>query len=278
MSEATLRLGFFFALLALLMLSEWRWPRNRSAPVRTRRWPVNLGFGLLNTLCLRVLTPWLAFAIALRARDLGIGMFNMIQAPTWLAAALSLLLLDMTIYWQHRLMHVVPWLWRMHRLHHTDLALDVTSGVRFHPLEILFSLVVKLGAVLALGAPPIAVLAFEILLSSFSLFTHTNLALPVPLDRALRWLVVTPDMHRIHHSVLRDEHDSNFGFNASWWDRLFGSYRDQARQSQVELTLGLDVFRAPTDQRFPALLVQPFVDPQSRGDVKGKTHKVRRET
>lgn len=260
MSEATLRLGFFLILLVLLMAGEWRWPRNQSASVRGRRWPVNLGLGLLNTLCLRVLTPWLAFSIALRARDIGIGLFNTIQTPAWLAVALSLLLLDMAIYWQHRLMHVVPWLWRLHRLHHTDLALDVTSGVRFHPLEILFSLAVKLGVVLALGAPPLAVLAFEILLSSFSLFTHTNLALPLRLDRVLRWLIVTPDMHRIHHSVLRDEHDTNYGFNLSWWDRLFSSYRDRARQSQADLTLGLDVFRSNRDQQFPSLLLQPFAD------------------
>ena len=260
MSEAALRLGFFFVLLALLALSEWRWPRNISRAVRLRRWPINLGLGLLNTLCLRVLTPWLAFAIALRARDAGIGLFNIVQVSPWLAIASSMLILDMTIYWQHRLMHVVPWLWRLHRLHHTDLALDVTSGVRFHPLEILFSLAVKLSAVLALGAPPAAVLAFEILLSSFSLFTHTNVAIPERTDRVLRWLIVTPDMHRIHHSVLRDEHDRNFGFNVSWWDRVFGSYRDRARQSQVELRLGLNTFRSPREQRFPALLLQPFVD------------------
>lgn len=260
MSEATLRLGFFFALLGLLALSEWRWPRNISPAVRLRRWPINLGLGLLNTLCLRVLTPWLAFAIALRARDAGIGLFNIVQVSPWLAIVLSMLILDMTIYWQHRLMHVVPWLWRLHRLHHTDLALDVTSGVRFHPLEILFSLAVKLSAVLALGAPPVAVLVFEILLSSFSLFTHANVALPERMDGVLRWLIVTPDMHRIHHSVLRDEHDRNFGFNVSWWDRVFGSYRERARQSQVELTLGLDRFREPAAQRFTALLMQPFAD------------------
>ena len=155
-------------------------------------------------------------------------------------------------------MHVVPWLWRLHRLHHTDLALDTSSGVRFHPLEILFSLLVKLGAVLALGAPPLAVLVFEILLSSFSLFTHTNVAIPVRVDRVLRWLVVTPDMHRFHHSVLSEEHNRNFGFNASWWDRIFRSYRDQPRQSQPELKLGLNQFRERDAQRFGALLAQPF--------------------
>lgn len=261
MSEATLRLAFFIGLLLVLALCEWYWPRHEASPRRTRRWPVNLGFSLVDTLCLRVLTPWLAFAVAVRAHDAGIGLFNVLDAPPWLAITLSMLLLDMAIYWQHRLMHLVPWLWRLHRLHHTDLALDVTSGVRFHPLEILFSLGVKLGVVLALGAPPMAVLAFAILLSSFSLFTHTNVAIPVRADRVLRWLVVTPDMHRIHHSVRREEHDRNFGFNASWWDRLFGSYRDAPAQSQATLKLGLDDFRDDADQRFPKLLAQPFRTP-----------------
>ena len=258
MSESSLRLGLLFVLLVLLMLSEWRWPRNLSPARRLQRWPMNLGLGLLNTLCLRVLSPWLAYFIAIRAHETDIGLFNLVHAPAWLAISVSLLVLDLTIYWQHRLMHVVPWLWRLHRLHHTDLALDTSSGVRFHPLEILFSLLVKLGAVLALGAPPLAVLVFEILLSSFSLFTHTNVAIPVRVDRVLRWLVVTPDMHRIHHSVLSEEHNRNFGFNASWWDRIFRSYRDQPRQSQPELKLGLNQFRERDAQRFGALLAQPF--------------------
>lgn len=260
-SEATLRFGFFIALFVVLAALEWRWPRNRNLPKRASRWPVNLGLAVLNTLVLRLLTPVLAFFVAVWAQQRGLGLFNMVSAPGWLAVAISLLALDMTIYWQHRLMHVVPVLWRLHRLHHTDLALDVTSGVRFHPLEIVFSLAVKVGAVVLLGAPPLAVLAFEVLLSSFSLFTHTNLALPLPLDRVLRWLVVTPDMHRIHHSVLRDEHDRNFGFNASWWDRLFGSYRDAPSQPQATLRLGLNDFREDGEQRFPALLTQPFRNP-----------------
>lgn len=262
MSEALLRLLIFAGLIVLLALMEWRWPRNQARPVRGRRWPVNLGLGLLNTLLLRLLAPVLGYVVAIWAARHGIGLFNIWPAPAWLGTSLSVLLLDMTIYWQHRLMHLVPWLWRLHRVHHTDLALDVTSGLRFHPLEILFSLAVKIAAVLLLGAPPLAVLIFAILLSSFSLFTHTNVAIPVPVDRILRWLVVTPDMHRIHHSVLREEHDRNFGFNASWWDRLFGSYRDQPGQAQSELRLGLGDFRESPQQRFPALLTQPFRNPE----------------
>ena len=258
MNEALVRLSIFVGLIALLAAAEWRWPRNRTPPVRSRRWPVNLGLALLDTLVLRLLTPVLAYFVAVWAQANGVGLFNLWSVPLWLGFILSLLVLDMTIYWQHRLMHVVPWLWRLHRVHHTDVALDVTSGLRFHPLEILFSLAVKAAVVLALGAPAMAVLVFEVLLSSFSLFTHTNLAIPVPVDRVLRWLVVTPDMHRIHHSVLRDEHDRNYGFNVSWWDRLFASYRDQPGQTQTELRLGLEEFRQTHEQRFPALLTQPF--------------------
>ncbi|MGB8636053.1 MAG: sterol desaturase family protein [Rhodanobacteraceae bacterium] len=258
MSEALVRLLIFVALATLLALAEWRWPRHRAPANRARRWPVNLGLGLLNTVCLRLLAPVLAYVMAIWARQHGVGMFNLLSVPAWLAVAVSMLLLDMAIYWQHRILHRVGWLWRLHRVHHTDVALDVSSGLRFHPMEIVLSLGVKVAVVLALGAPPVAVLAFEILLSSFSLFTHTNLAIPVRADRPLRWLIVTPDMHRIHHSVLREEHDSNFGFNASWWDRLFGSYRDQPRQPQAELRLGLEQFRQASEQRFPALLMQPF--------------------
>lgn len=258
MNEAVLRFSIFAVLIVLLAALEWRWPRHLAAPARHRRWPVNLGLGMLDAMLLRLVTPVLAYFVALWAREHGLGLFHLWPVPAWLAIAASVLVLDMAIYWQHRLMHMVPWLWRLHRVHHTDLALDVTSGLRFHPLEILFSLGVKIAVVLVLGAPPMAVLAFEILLSSFSLFTHTNLAIPVPLDRALRWLIVTPDMHRIHHSVLRAEHDRNFGFNASWWDRLFGSYLDRAGQPQTGIRLGLEQFRQAREQRFPALLLQPF--------------------
>ncbi len=266
MTEGVIRLGFFAVLLAVLLLAEWRFPRNRAEPRRTRRWPVNLGFGLIDTLSLRLFTPWLAFAVALRLEGTHVGLFHLIDAPYWLSVSLSVLLLDLVIYWQHRLMHRVSWLWRLHRVHHTDLALDATSAVRFHPLEILFSLGIKLGAVVALGAPPLAVLIFEIILSSLALFTHANVALPERLDRVLRWVVVTPDMHRIHHSVHADEHNRNFGFNASWWDRWFGTYRERPRETQAAMRLGLDVFREMREQQLPRLLWQPFVRSGRDGD------------
>ncbi len=258
MNAALWRASIFLLLLVLLALAEWRWPRHQGATDRLRRWPANLGFGLVGALCLRVLTPWLAIDAALWAQTNHVGLLHVLTLPLWLSVPITLLALDLLIYGQHRLMHRIDWLWRLHRVHHSDLALDVSSGVRFHPFEILFSMALKIAAVVVLGAAPAAVLAFEILLNGFAMFTHANLALPLRLDRALRWLVITPDMHRIHHSVLRDEQDTNFGFNVSWWDRLFRSYRAAPRQPQASLPLGLDEFRGRHDQRFDQLLLQPF--------------------
>lgn len=209
-------------------------------------------------LCLRVLVPWLAVDAALWAKHENFGLLHLLRVPTWLAIPLALLALDLMIYGQHRLMHKIRWLWRMHRLHHSDLALDVTSAVRSHPSELFFSMGLKIATVLLLGALPVAVLAFVIVLNDLAMFTHANLALPVSFDRVLRRLLVTPDMHRIHHSIIRVEQDSNFGFNLSCWGRLFGSYRDRPKQPQATLTLGLEQFREAPAQRFDQLLVQPF--------------------
>jgi sterol desaturase/sphingolipid hydroxylase (fatty acid hydroxylase superfamily) len=210
---------------------------------------------------LRLLLPWLAFDAARYAQTHQLGVLYALALPEWLRFALALLLLDCTIYWQHRLLHAVPWLWRLHRVHHSDLALDATSGVRFHPLEVLLSTAIKIVTVLLLGAPPLAVLIFVIALNGFALFTHANLALPQRLDAALRWVLVTPDMHRIHHSIERSEHDRNFGFHLIWWDRLFGSYLAVPPAPQSTLPLGLTIFRDVRAQRLSALLAQPFRDP-----------------
>lgn len=258
MQDATFRLALFLALLALLGLAEWRWPRHIRQPRRRQRWSVNLGLGLINALCLRLLLPWLAVDAALWARAHDFGLLHQSRMPAWSAAVLGFVALDLLIYTQHRLMHRVGWLWRLHRVHHTDLSLDVSSGVRFHPLEILLSMGIKIAAVLLLGVAPMVVAAFEIVLSSFALLTHANLDLPLRLERWLRWVFVTPDMHRIHHSVLREEHDSNFSFHVSWWDRLFGSYRATPRQPQPTMALGLDAFRDAPAQRLSSLLVQPL--------------------
>jgi len=253
-----LRLACFLSLLTVLGLAEAIWPRHSAAPKRRKRWPVNLGLGLLNVMCLKLLLPWLAVDAALWAQARHWGLLPRLPIPSVLAAVIAFAALDLVIYAQHRVMHRVPLLWRMHRMHHTDLALDVSSGVRFHPAEIMLSMGVKIGAVILLGAAPQVVLIFEIALSSFALFTHANLDLPGAVDRGLRRVFVTPDMHRIHHSVLTVEHDTNFGFQVSWWDRLFGTYRASPASAKATMTLGLDDFRAPAQQRFTALLKQPI--------------------
>jgi sterol desaturase/sphingolipid hydroxylase (fatty acid hydroxylase superfamily) len=253
-----LRLACFLLLLTILGVAEAIWPRHSADPLRRRRWPVNFGLGLLNVLCLKVLLPWLAVDAALWAQSNHLGLLPWLALPPWLAAVIAFAALDLVIYAQHRLTHRVPFLWRLHRMHHTDLALDVSSGVRFHPGEILVSMGIKMGTVVLLGIAPAVVLVFEIVLSSFSLLTHANLNLPAGLDRRLRRIFVTPDMHRIHHSILRAEQDTNFGFHVSWWDRLFGTYRDAPGSDASTMTLGLESFRAPAEQRFAALLRQPI--------------------
>lgn len=257
MSDTTLRLLLFLSLLALLSIAERFWPRHTAVPRRRQRWPVNFGLGAINVLCLRLLLPWLAVDAAFWARQKDFGLLHLLHFAPWPAAVIAFVALDLTIYTQHRLMHRIGILWRLHRLHHTDTVLDVSSGVRFHPLEIVLSMGIKIAVVLLLGAGPAVVATFEIVLSSFSLMTHANLRLPRRLDTWLRWVFVTPDMHRIHHSVLSAEHDSNYGFNISWWDRLFGSYLAQPRQAQETMPLGLATFRDVEAQRLLNLLIQP---------------------
>ncbi|MDE2155216.1 MAG: sterol desaturase family protein [Xanthomonadaceae bacterium] len=261
MNDPALRLWLFLALLALLGIAERLRPRHAAAPRRWQRWRVNLGLGLINTLCLRLLLPWLAVDAAGWAQAANVGVLHMLRVPPWPAAVIAFVALDLAIYAQHRLMHRIGALWRLHRVHHTDMALDVSSGVRFHPVEILLSMGIKIAVVLLLGAAPLAVLAFEIVLSSFALLTHANVDLPVALDRRLRWIFVTPDMHRIHHSVVPAEHDSNFGFHVSWWDRLFGSYRDAPAAPQSSMPLGLERYRDDRSQQLLALLRQPLDAP-----------------
>ncbi len=249
-----LRLACFFSLLTVLGVAEAVWPRHAAVSRRRERWLVNLGLGLINVLSLKLLLPWLAVDVALWAQAHHLGLLPMVPMPALLAAAIGFATLDLVIYAQHRCMHRFPLLWRLHRLHHTDLALDVSSGVRFHPAEIVLSMGIKMGTVVLLGAAPDVVLIFEIVLSSFALFTHANLGLPVAVDREIRRVFVTPDMHRIHHSILAAEHDTNFGFHVSWWDRLFGTYRANPAADQSTMMLGLEGFREPAQQRLAALL------------------------
>lgn len=253
--ESTVRLGTFLAVFGAMAL--WEALRPFRAPVvpRRARWPHNLGLLLVDVALLRLVAPGAAIAVALAAESGRWGLLHALALPAWAAVPLAVVLLDLAIYAQHVLFHAVPTLWRLHRVHHADLELDVTSGTRFHPLEILVSTGIKCAAVAAIGAPVLAVLVFEVLLNATAVFNHANVSLPAPLDRALRWLLVTPDMHRIHHSMRHEESSSNFGFCLAWWDRLCGTYRAQHRG---ELRIGVDAFREPGDTRLDRLLLQPF--------------------
>lgn len=256
--EPAIRLGFFFGILALLAGCEALWPRRPRTVSRWVRWPSNLGIVAFNTLLLRVLFPTAAVGVALFAEANGWGLFPLLDLPVWAAIALGVILLDLAIYLQHVMFHAVPALWRLHRMHHADLDFDVTTGGRFHPIEIVLSLGIKLAVVVALGPPAAAVLIFEVLLNATSMFNHANLRLPLALDRVLRWFVVTPDMHRVHHSIVVRETNSNFGFNLPWWDRLFGTYRAQPAASHEGMTIGITQFRDPRELRLDLMLWQPF--------------------
>jgi len=257
--EAAIRLGFFFGLLVLMAAWEVLAPRRVLSTPKSARWVTNLSIVVLNTLLLRLLLPAAAVGVAALATQRHWGVFNNLSLSDWLIIAMSVVALDLTIYLQHVLFHAVPILWRIHRIHHTDLDFDVTTGVRFHPLEIILSLLIKFSAILVLGTPVMAVLIFEVLLNATSMFNHGNVRLPAVLDRVLRWIVVTPDMHRVHHSVEDDETNSNFGFNLPWWDRLFGSYRAQPRAGHEGMIIGIRGFRNPTHLTLPWLLIQPFI-------------------
>lgn len=263
--EPAIRLTAFAGLLALLMgLEAWA-PRRARVLGRWTRWPSNLGIVALNTGVLRLVAPVLPVVLALEAAEAGWGLFNALPVPPWAAFVASVLLLDFAIWFQHLVFHKVGPLWRLHRMHHADQDIDVTTGARFHPIEIALSLFIKLGVVVALGAPAAAVLVFEVLLNATAMFNHANLRLPPRLDALLRLVVVTPDMHRVHHSWHRDETDSNYGFNFPWWDRLFRTYRAQPRDGHTGMTIGLPAFRTAGDQALWRMLVQPFRGPSDVG-------------
>ena len=260
--ESAIRLGCFLGILLAMMGWEWRLPRRAPSLPRARRWPANLGIVAVDSAVLRLAFPVLAVGAAQLAETRGWGLFHWLNAPFWPAFVASMLLLDLTIYAQHVAFHKIPLLWRLHRMHHTDLDFDVTTALRFHPLEIVLSMLIKWAVVVLPGAPPVAVLVFEVVLNATAMFNHGNVRLPPRLDRALRWLVVTPDMHRVHHSIRREETDSNFGFNLPWWDRLFGTYRDQPRDGHSGMTIGLEYFRDWRATRLEGLLLQPFLVPE----------------
>jgi sterol desaturase/sphingolipid hydroxylase (fatty acid hydroxylase superfamily) len=257
-SEPVIRLAVLAGVLGVMVGWELLAPRRALVESRRRRWLANLGIVLVDTAILRLAVPGAAVGLAVLAQQHGWGLLPLLDLPAWAAIALSLLLLDAALYGQHVATHAVPFLWRLHRVHHTDLDIDVTTGLRFHPFEIVLSLVYKGAVVVALGAPPVAVLMFEVLLNAGSLFSHGNVRLPLGLDRLIRLAWVTPDMHRVHHSILRQETDSNYGTCLSLWDRVFGTYRAQPQAGHDGLVIGIEAFRGRTDQGLGALLLQPF--------------------
>ena len=262
-----LRLGVFLGLFALMAMWETLGPRRTRSLPRIGRWPGNIGISLLDAMLTRLVAPAGAVGFALLADTRHWGALHQVQWPAWAEGLIAFVILDLAIYLQHRIVHAVPMLWRFHRMHHADVDLDVTSGARFHPAEIMLSLGIKFVVIIAMGAPAVAVLLFEIVLNGTAMFNHSNVRLPAFADRALRWLVVTPDMHRVHHSVLRRETDSNFGFNFPWWDRLFGTYRPEPEAGHEGMTLGLEEFRDRKELRLDRLLTQPFRnDPAKRED------------
>src|SRR5258708_1641065 len=256
--EAAVRLAAFITVFTAMALWEAARPGRQRSYSRFRRWRSNLAVVALNTALVRILLPVTAVSLALAGERRGWGMLNYLPVPAWMAVVVSVLLLDVAIYLQHVMFHAVPALWRVHRMHHADLDFDVTTGARFHPIEIVLSMLIKFGAVVALGVPALGVLIFEVLLNATSMFNHGNARIPGRLDRYLRWFVVTPDMHRVHHSIVVGETNSNFGFNLPWWDRLLGTYRDQPAAGHAVMTIGVEQFREARELWLDRMLLQPL--------------------
>ena len=238
-NEIQLRLAFFFCIFAVMAIWELVAPRRQLIVSKVLRWSNNLALVLLNSILLRLLFPAAAMGMAIFVGEKGWGMFNYYDVSFSVAVIASVIIMDAMIYLQHVMVHAIPVLWRLHRVHHADPDFDVTTGARFHPLEIILSMMIKFAVIILLGPPVAAVVIFEILLNVIAMFNHSNVRLYTTLDKYLRLLLVTPDMHRVHHSVEADESNSNFGFNLPWWDRLFGTYRAQPRAGHKDMTIGI---------------------------------------
>lgn len=258
-NELLIRLGFFFGILVVMFLWELIAPRRPLTTSKIIRWFSNLGLVLIDSIVVRLFFPTALAGIALLVQQRGWGLFNQFELPHLLKIIFSVLVLDFVIYLQHIMFHSVPLFWRLHMVHHTDMDIDVTTGVRFHPIEIILSMGIKMIVVVLIGAPAIAVLIFEIILNGTSMFNHGNVHYSQNIDFILRLLVVTPEMHRVHHSTIRWETNSNLGFNFPWWDRLFGTYRGQPAKGHLEMTIGLDQYKEPNKLTLPWLLVLPFI-------------------
>ncbi len=258
-TESLIRVGAFVGLFAAFALWEMSTPRRKLTARKSVRWFSNLALVTMNTLLMPVLVPIAAMSMAKLAQEQGWGLLNNYSVPYFFAFACTILALDFVIYLQHVMFHSVPILWRLHRVHHSDVDLDVSSGTRFHIIEILISLGIKVAAIALIGPPVLAILAFEVLLNGTAMFNHANIRLPEGIDRLLRKVLVTPDMHRVHHSVIREEMDTNYGFNLPWWDYLCGTYRAQPEAGHEGMTIGVDEFREEEDQYLHNLLIQPFI-------------------
>lgn len=262
--EPLVRLGAFAAVLIAMVAWEMSVPWRQRHQPRALRWSGNWGLFLIDILAVRLLFPLGGAGVALYAAHNSYGLFNQIAFPAWLAGIIGFLALDCLIYWQHRLFHAIPVLWRLHRMHHADTELDVSSGIRFHPIEILLSMAIKSTAILILGIPAVTVIIFEIVLNATSMFNHSNIRIPEKWEPWLRLVVVTPAQHVIHHSTEQRETDANFGFNLPWWDWMFGSYIAEPRNGYDKMMIGLSEFRDSDEQRISRLLTQPFRDAESQ--------------
>jgi len=258
-NESTIRISFFLGVLALMAIWELLAPRRPLTTSKKMRWGSNLAITLINPILLRLVIPVPPVGMAALAQERGWGLLNNFHLPYWLTVIIGMMALDCVIYLQHVMFHSVPLLWRLHKMHHTDMDLDVTSGLRFHPIEIVMSMGIKLATVRIMGPPVLAVLIFEVLLNCASMFNHSNAYIPLGIDRVLRLILVTPDMHRVHHSIIDSEGNSNFGFSVSWWDRLFGTYRAQPEEGHQGMTIGLTKFRDASRVTLPWMLIMPFI-------------------
>lgn len=253
-----IRPAIFFGLLVLFAVIEFLLPRRQLKPIKTRRWITNILIILIDSAVVKLLFKSAAIGVAIWAANSGYGLFNMVAAPYWLAFLVSFLVLDFSIWFTHLLSHKIPILWKIHRMHHSDVDIDASTGIRFHPFEIVLSMLWKFFVVILLGAPWEAVLIFEIVLNGTALFNHANIKLPLAFDKILRLAIVTPDMHRVHHSIIAEEHNTNYGFNLSIWDRIFSTYTDQPKHGHDDMTIGLEQWQDDKPSRIDWTLMVPF--------------------
>jgi sterol desaturase/sphingolipid hydroxylase (fatty acid hydroxylase superfamily) len=260
--ETLVRLGFFAAIFFVMALSENIAPRRMLSKSKTKRWISNMGMEIIDVVVLRLIFPLFPVGIAVICAQRGWGLLNYYQIAPLPSLIIGVLALDFVIYLQHRMFHVVPLFWRVHMVHHTDQDIDVTTAVRFHPLEIILSLLIKFAAVAAIGAPPLSVLIFEIMLNGAAMFNHGNVRIPLFFDRIIRMVLVTPDMHRVHHSVIARETNSNYGFSFPWWDRMLGTYKAQPQEGHDQMKIGLNGYHDDRSLKLSALLTMPFSYPK----------------